>query len=759
MATIKLKTGNNVPPILSLGEPAFDALNHKLYIGDGIINTLIGAGNVTSVAALTLTTLGTDLTSSVANPTTTPVITLNVPTASASNRGVLSSSDWSLFSSKQAAGNYITALIGEASATGPGSVNITLNNSSVIGKVLTGLNITGGNIISTDSILTAFGKVQNQINALIGGVIYQGTWNATTNSPTLTSSIGTKGYYYKVAVAGNTNLDGITDWKIGDWVIFDGTAWQKVDNTDSVSSVNGFTGAVNLTTADISEGGGILYYNNARGIGSTLTGYSSGAGTISSSDTVLSAIQKLNGNIGAIVGGVSSVSNSDGTLTISPTTGAVVASLALGHANNWTATQTLTQNAATTIKPTSAVVFQNTTIGATSLSPPIQLMGTFTGSISKGIRMYSSNTSNVSTLNIERTVDGSTWLPALTINTNSLGYYNTAGFQTIFNTVNITAQRSVRFPDYDLTVAANPMTAIGDIIQGGTLSNSVATPVALAAVATGNVLLSGGVGTASSWGKIDLTAHVSGILPTANGGTGSSTQNFVDLTTSQTISGVKSFSSAVVSGTLAGTYGTYGDVNILWSNGTSTGSLLHATMTSSRSWTLPDASGIIPLLSTNNTFTGLNTFTTSSFTDAILVTSSAGGTSLGLNRPSNTVLGILNLKTGGAPKWALGFGGVAGTDDFTLSAQGIGAGATNYFTADWAAGNFTFTVPLVAQTISLNSTLKLAGYPVAALPAAGTAGRIAYVTDALTPSFLVIVVGGGSTKTPVFDNGTNWVVF
>ena len=47
------------------------------------------------------------------------------------------------------------------------------------------------------------------------------------------------------------------------------------------------------------------------------------------------------GPYGSGTGSVSSVSNSDGTLTVSPTTGVVVASLALGHANTWTATQTL----------------------------------------------------------------------------------------------------------------------------------------------------------------------------------------------------------------------------------------------------------------------------------------------------------------------------------------------------------------------------------------------------------------------------------
>jgi predicted heme/steroid binding protein len=99
--------------------------------------------------------------------------------------------------------------------------------------------------------LTAFGKVQNQINGLIGGVQYKGTWNAETNTPTLTSSVGEQGNYYIVSVAGNTNLNGITSWNVGDWAIFDGESWSKVDNTDAVVSVNGYTGAVELTYADV----------------------------------------------------------------------------------------------------------------------------------------------------------------------------------------------------------------------------------------------------------------------------------------------------------------------------------------------------------------------------------------------------------------------------------------------------------------------------------------------------------------------------
>jgi hypothetical protein len=94
--------------IVSSGTPDIgiyieDAYLSRLEFLAGGVGGGGGSGTVTSVAALTLGTSGTDLSSSVANPTTTPVITLNVPTASAANRGALNSSDWSTFNSKQKA--------------------------------------------------------------------------------------------------------------------------------------------------------------------------------------------------------------------------------------------------------------------------------------------------------------------------------------------------------------------------------------------------------------------------------------------------------------------------------------------------------------------------------------------------------------------------------------------------------------------------------------------------------------------------------
>ena len=307
LSSFDWNTFNNKQIALTLGN-----LTSSDITVTGGTGAVIGTGST-----LTLATVNTNV-GAYGTSTSVPTITVNgkglvtaasqtaIPTASSSVTGLLTSANWSTFNDKQnqlngtgfvkASGTTITydnstylttiegiAAGGELSGT---YASPSLVNSAVTGKVLTGVNITGGTIADTDSILTAFGKVQNQINGLIGGSIYQGTWNASTNTPTLTSSVGTAGYYYIVSVAGTTNLNGITDWQIGDWVIYQGTEWEKVDNTDAVVSVNGFTGAVSLTTSNISEGSN-LYYTDVRArtsiSGSTGISYNNTTGVITNS--------------------------------------------------------------------------------------------------------------------------------------------------------------------------------------------------------------------------------------------------------------------------------------------------------------------------------------------------------------------------------------------------------------------------------------------------------------------------------------------
>ncbi len=88
----------------------------------------------------------------------------------------------------------------------------------------------------------------SQINdSLLGNVNYQGLWNAAANTPDLTV-VQAKGSYYVVNAIGSRF--GI-DFATGDWIISNGTTWDKVDNTDAVTSVAGRTGNVMLTKQDV----------------------------------------------------------------------------------------------------------------------------------------------------------------------------------------------------------------------------------------------------------------------------------------------------------------------------------------------------------------------------------------------------------------------------------------------------------------------------------------------------------------------------
>lgn len=125
---------------------------------------------------------------------------------------------------------------------------------------------------------------------------YLGTWAASTNTPTLANGVGNAGDVYIASDSGTVDFGaGNISFAAGDWVIYDGSQWQKSVNSNAVASVNGFTGIVVLDTDDISEGSN-LYFTETRVRDTDLAGFTSGAGSVTSSDSVLSAIEKLDGN-------------------------------------------------------------------------------------------------------------------------------------------------------------------------------------------------------------------------------------------------------------------------------------------------------------------------------------------------------------------------------------------------------------------------------------------------------------------------------
>jgi hypothetical protein len=99
------------------------------------------------------------------------------------------------------------------------------------------------------------------------GTIFSGTWDASSNTPTIVSGVGTKGTYFIVNIPGATVIDGNGPWNVGDWIVFNGTVWQQIPGANVVFSVFGRTGDViavggdynaSLITNDTSVGGSTL---------------------------------------------------------------------------------------------------------------------------------------------------------------------------------------------------------------------------------------------------------------------------------------------------------------------------------------------------------------------------------------------------------------------------------------------------------------------------------------------------------------------
>jgi len=137
-----------------------------------------------------------------------------------------------------------------ANSVGAAADSDILNRAGADGRYVLQSRIGAANGVAG---LDAAGKVPlaQLPDSLTGALIYQGNWDALNNTPALAGGIGTKGWFYKVGTAGNTVLDGNGDWQVGDWAVFDGTVWDKVDNSDAVTNVAGRTGAVTLAQADI----------------------------------------------------------------------------------------------------------------------------------------------------------------------------------------------------------------------------------------------------------------------------------------------------------------------------------------------------------------------------------------------------------------------------------------------------------------------------------------------------------------------------
>ena len=132
---------------------------------------------------------------------------------------------------------------------------------------------------AANGVATLDGSGKVPVSQLPNSVMeYQGAWNASTNTPTLADGVGNNGDVYRVSVAGTQDLgSGNITFVVADFVIYNGTIWQKSPGANLVTSVNGQQGVVVLDTDDIAEGAN-LYFTDERAqdaVGTILTDSSS----------------------------------------------------------------------------------------------------------------------------------------------------------------------------------------------------------------------------------------------------------------------------------------------------------------------------------------------------------------------------------------------------------------------------------------------------------------------------------------------------
>jgi hypothetical protein len=182
-------------------------------------------------------------------------------------------------------GNAATIAVGTTTTTAPGTsasvTNVGTSGAAIFDFAIPrGAGVNSGGTVGQVLTKASGTDYDTTWTSITGTWNYQGTWNASTNTPTLTSSVGTNGYYYVVNVAGTTNLNGITDWQVGDFAIFNGSVWQKIDQSwaqaganSDITSMSGLTGGIttpdyitfDVNPSTVPTAPGSLYWDSADG--------------------------------------------------------------------------------------------------------------------------------------------------------------------------------------------------------------------------------------------------------------------------------------------------------------------------------------------------------------------------------------------------------------------------------------------------------------------------------------------------------------
>jgi len=259
---------NCFPAVLGVDDEGSPLTGNVLkfnFVGAGV-SAINNAGIVTvtvSSGGLTSLTNGNIYIGNASNIPTAQTLTgdaslsstgvLTIATASSTVRGLLTSADWNTFNNKVATTRSISTAVGSG-LSGGGDLSSNRGLSlDINGLASKSTALMADTIPVFDSSTNSTRKITRSdfLQGIVGALLYQGVYNATTNTPSITDASGAAGHTYAVSVAGTRDFgSGPLSLGAGDFLIHNGTVWQVAPSSNTINTIFGRTGNVTASTGD-----------------------------------------------------------------------------------------------------------------------------------------------------------------------------------------------------------------------------------------------------------------------------------------------------------------------------------------------------------------------------------------------------------------------------------------------------------------------------------------------------------------------------